>query len=297
MVKLLGSVAAIVAAIFGIMAFFTMRVIEEGYVGVYRYNPFFIGKSYLDPNVVVGPNRAYMWPSTSMWQVKVAPTTFTAHAHDFMTQDRMPLDFDIAITFRLVDPPAAPQMLVAFGTYPEQVFKTLVLQSGDVGTQKNVSTGEFMSFLRDQVRRHHSNVFIAAQDENGVESNGAFEVERATIAHINKFLAERNAGVIKVENIALGRANPPAEVSKTIVETANQSQEIKTQAARLLAQVARKKSEEARAEADVIYNTRMNISSDQYVALQEIAMMRETCGVKGACTIIKGQAPVVIPVK
>ncbi len=270
-----------------------MKVIDEGHVGVFRYNPYLFGKSYLDTNVIVGPNRTYTWLSTSVWEVKFAPTTFTVHARDFQTKDKVPLEFDIAITIKLVDPKSAPPMILTFGDYPERIFRTLVLQTGEVGNVKNVSTGEFMSFLRDQVRRYESSVFMAAQNTDGSESDGALKVEKATIAHINEFLAKNDAGVIKVVNIALGVANPPPPVMVSIVETANQEVRVKTEASRYRAEMARKQAEAARADADKTYTAAMGITSEQFVQLEQIKMQRETCS-KGNCTFIQGQSPVAV---
>lgn len=287
--------AVLVVAGTAVMAIF-QETVEPNEVGVFQYRPYLIGTSSVDKHVLMGPDRAYMWPSTKLWRVNVAPQTLTAHAEDFMTRDRVPLDFDLSVTVRVATPASAPDLVQKFGTGPLTVFKTLVMQLGDDPKTKTAPTGELMSFLRDQVRHHHSAVFIAAQNENGTASDGAAEVENATRDHINAFLKKNGAGMIQVDNIALGRANPPDGVRKTIEATAQQAQEIKTQQERKRAAEARALAEVAVAAADNAYLKAMNYDLNQYIEIQRIAMYREVCKGNVMCVFSTGQTPLALPV-
>ncbi len=282
------SVFGVLLVSWGVIMLMFQKTIESNEVGVFQYRPYLVGSSSIDKQVIEGPNRAYMWPSTTLWNINTAPQTITAHAEDFMTKDRVPLDFDIAITIRVTGPAKAPDLVQKFGSGPITAFRTLVLQEGE-GTKKT-PTGEFMSFLRDQVRHHHSAVFIAAQNEDGTLSEQAANVENATREHINAFLNKNSAGMIEVVNIALGRANPPDGVRRTIEATAQQAQEIKTQQERKRAADARALAEVAVAAADNAYLNAMNFSSDQFVQLRKIEMQREVCRTN-TCLFSDGQMP------
>ena len=292
MSRIIGAIAGAVGAIFLIvLAINGMRTIDAGEVGVFKYQPYLFGRGHVDTQIVTGPDRAYMWPSTSLIPVSIAPQTLTVHAEDFMTSDRVPLDFDVAITLRVTEPAKAPELIQRFGQGTVPVFRTLVLQQSD----KTAPTGELMSYLRDQVRHYHSAVFIAAQNEDGTPSDSASMVETQTREHVNAFLARNGASLIQVENIALGRANPPDGVKKTIETTAQQAQEVKTQHERTRAAEARKAAEIATAEADQAYLQAMGLSGEQFIALEQLKVQREVCKTNTCVFTGAGQMPIALP--
>jgi regulator of protease activity HflC (stomatin/prohibitin superfamily) len=287
------SVITIVSGVFlGICVFglvlaatFFTRSVDAGKVGVVQYKPFFFGKGGIDKKVVMGPDRLYIWPlSTSIWEISLAPVTVTAHAEDFMTSDRIPLDFDIAVTFKVTDNSGAAMLVEKFGAYPVQVFQTLVLQSR---TSEGSSTGELMSHLRDRVRHYHSSEFIAAQKADGTDSDATSSVEKSLREHINAFLAKAGAGMISVENIALGRANPPKGVMDAINATAQNAQEVKTQFERKKAQDARKEAEIASAAADRAYQEELKLPMEAWVELKRFETWAKVCS-NGNCTFVNG---------
>lgn len=287
--KVVGIGVVAFAVIAATIALANMETVDAGYVGVYQDKPYFFGKGGVRNEVVVGPERVYTWPSTTVRVVKIAPQTVTVHAEDFMTADRVPLDFDMAITLRVTDPRLSPSLIRKFGTVSLETFRMLVLQQ----TEGSKTSGELMSYFRDQVRHHHSAVFIAAQNEDGTLSNSAATVEQETRKHINAFLDRSGAGMIQVENIALGRANPPEGVRRTIEATAQQAQEVKTQAERTRAANARENAERATATADMAYVNAMGLSTDQFVELQRLKVWGEVCKTN-TCIFAPGNVPIAL---
>lgn len=278
---ILGGVLTVIAIAIGIVMALTMRSIAPSQYAVFEYKPFLFGWSSLEERAYPGPNRFYMWPSTAMWTLDTTPVPINIHADDFMSADKMFLDFDVSLTVQFVKPEKASQMVRRFNTENVgNVFYKLVLQGvnplGDKGKMR--PSGEFMSFLRDEVRHHHSSVFIAAQNEDGSISSSASEVETKTMKHINDYLAKQGADMIQVTNLALGKANPPDGVRNAIDETARQGQEKKTQDARRLAQEARKAAEVATAEADNAYIDKVKLSTEQYVELKRLLTIEKVCG-------------------
>lgn len=257
-----------------ILLFIGTDTLEKGQIGVYSYRPMIFGSNGLGEEVLVGPGRFYMFPTTKLEKAPLVPFSLVVHAEDFMAKDRVPLDFDVSMTLQLVDTSQTPSMFRKFGGGPEETFRTFVLQKD----AKGASAGEFMSYLRDQIRHYHSSVFVNAQTENGDVSDDAKKVEESTTSHINKFLATQGAGMIKVTNIALGRANPPPGVRSAIERTAEQAQEQKTQVERQRAAVSRLNAEVATAEADMAYVRAMGLDGNQFVELSRIRMLEKVCG-------------------
>jgi hypothetical protein len=244
-----------------------------------------------DGRVGKGPQRFYRWVTTSVWVADTAPYTIDAHADDFMSADRVPLDFDLSVTARCADWRNIPEMIDRFGTADcFQVLRRLVLQLAPEGSRGS-PRGEFMSYLRDQVRHHNSSVFIAAQDADGKPSDAASEVERQTREHINRFLEANGAAMIKVDNIALGRANPPPGVRASIEATAQQAQDIKTQVERERAQKARLNAEVAAAAAERAFMDSVKLNSAEFIELQRIRAWEKVCVNNNICVFTQGAAP------
>lgn len=294
--KVVGWIAGGFIGLFILIWFFTgWHSVSNGEVAVVEYKPYMIGSSGVDETPVFGPTLVYTWPSTSLNKMKSVPTTLTIQVNDMVTSNQVPLHFDIAVTIQLIDQKEAPALYKKMNADPVTAFRTLVLQSVLVG-KAEVPTGEFMSYLRDQVRHYNSSVFISATNPDGTPSDGARNVEKSTIEHINGFLKSRGVGMIQIVNIALGRANPPPGVLKEIENTASQAQEAKTQAARLITALTRKDAETASAEADKAYLKALGLTTPEYIELKRIEAIREVCA-KNNCTFINGQIPVTVPVK
>lgn len=266
-----------------------MTTVEKGELGIYNYKPMFYGKSGIADTVVVGPQRVWAWPTTTIEKPKFTPVSLVIHAEDFMSRDRVPLDFDISVTIHLAETKKAPKMYREFGGDALQTFNLLVLQTD----AKGKPAGELMSFLRDQIRHHDSSVFINAQSADGKASDEARDVEKNTIDYVNKFLADNGAEMVKVVNIALGRANPPALVLNEIVKTVAQAQEQKTQRAREAAAKVRKDAEHATAVADQAYINQIGLTPEQWIQLQTLRTIEKVCSgdknsAHGNCMFVNG---------
>jgi hypothetical protein len=92
--------------------------------------------------------------------------------------------------------------------------------------------------------------------------------------------------MIGVYNIALGRANPPDQVKKSMADTSSKAQDVKTQSEALAYEIKRRSTEEEKAKADLAYMKGMNLSPELYVALKQI----EACKA-GATCVIGGSGP------
>jgi hypothetical protein len=277
-----------------------MATIEPDEAAIFDYRPLIFGSAFLGEEVYLGPNRFYMWLTTTMRKCPLSPDSISANADDFVSKNQVPLDFDIAITVKLADPKGCPKMLKTFGTTnPISVFRKLMLQTYDTDdkTKKiGPSRGEFMSYFREQVKLFHSSVFIAAQNEDGTPSGEASNIEKMTVAYANQFLKANGAGMVVIENVALGKANPPVNVLKAIEDTAAQAQDMKTQHERKRAQDVRAAAEKSKALADRAYIDSLNLPNELYVELKRIEAMEKVCGGQTVC-IIGTTPPVVLPNK
>lgn len=121
------------------------------------------------------------------------------------------------------------------------------------------------------------------------------EMEAKIRAEMDKLIKE--IGIpIQITDLSLGRASPNGPVMAEIDATASQQQRIKTEQARELAEKSKRDAEIARAEADNAYRTRMNLSSQEFVALEAVKRYSHACAQKDShCVIMTGQTPVVVP--
>jgi hypothetical protein len=137
----------------------------------------------------------------------------------------------------------------------------------------------YRTAVRDAVKAHGMN-------EMAIQATAAEAVDKVVTEHLLAIIKETGVPV-RVLDMSLGRANPPDAILHQRVETAAQEQRINTERQKKLAEDQRKMAEESRAAADQAYNQKMGLSSEQYVALQAIAMQREVCA-KGGCTFMFG---------
>lgn len=261
-----------------------MDSISANETAVFNYNPYLFGRAYLDQTPYHGPYRAYYWFGTSMWTCNNVPHPIVVHADDFMSSDRVMLDFDVSILVGITDKDKCAEMLRAHGTTdPWKVFRRLVATESEING-KLVTTGEFLSYLREQVKHLHSAEFMAAQDEHGKPSDKAAAIEKDAKQYIENFLKVNNAGMIGVYNIALGRANPPDQVKKSMADTSSKAQDVKTQSEAFAYETKRRATEEEKAKADMAYMNGMKMSPEMYIQLKQI----EACRAGATCVIGSG---------
>ena len=120
---------------------------------------------------------------------------------------------------------------------------------------------------------------------------------KAVRNHVESQIATTALDIIdpfELREITVGKSNPPDQIEQQRIATAAQRQAKITEDERNQREIARRAAEESRAAADQAYNQKMGLNTEQYVALQQIAMLRDTCrrGAEqtGGCTFILGTA-------
>lgn len=285
----------------------TNQAIEGDQVGVYVDKPLIFGSGGVRDEIHL-TGRALTWLSTDVIQLSTAPQSITVHVNDMMTSNKVPLDFDIAVTIEMAaDAKAGPALIRRFNGGPVTAFSRTMMPdlNFDNMTATNPS-GEFMSALRDQVRQRGMDAFLIAMDGAGKPVDANKDIEEAMVAYANNFLKKEGVPV-HVRNVALGRANPPEEVKSALSRTAEQIQMKTTEGAREQAQIARKKAEEASASADHAQQMKLGFTNEQYLKKLYLETILKVCGNSSKdmkdnaggsnCTMIVGQAMPTVPVR
>ncbi|MCB9810959.1 MAG: SPFH domain-containing protein [Candidatus Nomurabacteria bacterium] len=276
--------------------------INGGEVGVIQDKPFFFGnegfREHVEPQ-----GRVVTWLTSDIHKVFIAPQTIRISVDDLMSKDKVPLDFDIAVTIESTSPETVWKMLSQYGGGVTHTFNKFVLQG--TYTQEGVlirPTGEFMSHLRDKVKTYAMDEYVVGQTMEGKTSSASKDTEESLVSYVNSFLESRGVE-IRVVNIALGRAIPPQGVKDSMERTAEQIQRVRTEAEREQAEISRKNAEKAAADADKQYMEELGITSEQYLKIRELQMVENVCGKsakdlkdndqqgnKPRCMLVYGQA-------
>jgi regulator of protease activity HflC (stomatin/prohibitin superfamily) len=300
-IKLAGSgILGLIVLCFGWFSW-NSHNISPGTVGVFYDKPFFFGHGGVREEVTL-PGRVITWRSTDVLTVSTAPWTIKVHVDDMMSSNKVPLDFDIAITLQMTSPQNGPQLIKEFNGGAVEAFGRVAMQGINMETLIAMNpSGEFMSFLRDRVREKHMDEFIAAHDAKGGHSDASSDIEKALVKYMNEFLKLKNVPVT-VTNVALGRANPPDNVKASMERTAEQVQMQTTERERAEAQRERKAAEEASAEADKAQQLKLGFNNAEYLKKLELETILKICGsntkdmkdsatgARANCTIVYGQA-------
>jgi hypothetical protein len=227
--------------------------------------PWIFGAGGVDPAPVQTGRRYVAW-STDYVTVPVVPQAFQQQFDDMNSRDGVPLDFNAQMTLRVTD---SARMIREFGTDLGVIYRNNVAK-------------EFESLTRKAVRNHvESQIATIALDAIDTE------VEQGIRAHLKAIDIP-----FELREITVGKSNPPDQIEQQRIATAAQRQAKITEDERNQREIARRAAEESRAAADQAYNQKMGLNTEQYVALQQIAMLRDTCrrGTEqsGGCTFILG---------
>jgi regulator of protease activity HflC (stomatin/prohibitin superfamily) len=222
--------------------------------------PWFFGHGGVDDQPV-RTGRVWVAPTTHAVIVNMQPQAFNRDFDDMNSRDGIPLDFHAQLRLQVTDSVA---MVKGFGDTLKAVY------------DRNLDK-PFESTVRQAVRRHaESDIAVTAVDEIDAEVE---KIMREII------VAEKLP--VRLLDGTVGKANPPTDIQAQRIATATQRQRQATEDLRKLAEDKRKAAEESRAAADKAYNQTMGIDTQQYVALQQLQMLREVCG-KGTCTFLMG---------
>ncbi len=195
--------------------------------------------------------------------VYMQPLQQDLKAENMMSSDGVPLSFDAVIRFQITD---SVRLLSTFGTgYYDQNIER-----------------EFFNEIRQQVRKHGMN-------EMSISTSAVDEVDAVVLAGMQKYVVSIGMP-IKIIAVTVGKVDPPDAVRHQRIDTAQQEQRVNTERQRKLAEDARKQAEMARATADNAYRQEMQLNPDQFLKLEQIKMLRDSCGNTGkaGCTFILG---------
>lgn len=209
----------------------------------------------------VKTGRQYTWWTTTGEVVEMRPQQFSLHFEDFMSSDGVPLDFDAVIRIQITD------------------SVSLIRDFGPSWYDLNVKA-EFANRVRQAVRKHGMN-------ETAINTKAIEAIDDEVSAEMEKYLVSAKLPV-KLIQMTVGKANPPDSIKNQRVETATQQQRVLTERERKLAEDSRLKAEQSRAAADNAYRQEMQLSPDQFLALETIKMQRDVCAKGGTCTFFIG---------
>jgi regulator of protease activity HflC (stomatin/prohibitin superfamily) len=231
--------------------------------------PMFFGSGGVDPDPV-RTGRKYVAFTTEGIIIKTVPQAFNQNFDDMNSRDGVPLDFNAQMTLRVTN---SAMMVDRFGA-----------ELGAVYTSNLAKT--FESLTRRAVRNHaESQIATTALDIIDQE------VEEGIRSHIKSINIP-----FELREITIGKSNPPEAIEAQRIQTAAQRQGKITEDERKLKEDARRAAEESRAAADQAYNRLMGLNTEQYVMLQQIAMMRDTCRrgneQMGGCTFVFGSGSI-----
>lgn len=255
---------------------------DAGHEAVIIRKPWFFGHGGVDPEPVK-TGRKWVAISTSSCEVDVNPQQFEVEFDDLMTSDTVPLDFHGALRVEVTD---SYRLVKDFSG-----CKFFDLGKGVVEPAwfYNNLRVKWASETRDSVKRHK---------HDDVLTHSIEDIDKEVKEALDAYIATTNLPV-SLLGVTAGKANPPEAVAAQRIATATQQQRIQTEAQRKLAEDGRKAAEESRAAADNAYRDKMSLSTEQFVELERLKMLKETCGDKpGTCTFFLGGGPTpVLPVR
>lgn len=246
---------------------------DAGEEAVFVAKPILFGHGgVVDTPVKTGLSYAAF--STGKVYVNVKPAEYHVRFDDLQTRDGVPIDFDATLVLQVTD---SVKLVRDFGAYP-----TSEQDTRPVWYTANVDAA-FRELVRQAVRKHGMN-------EIAIDTSAIAAVDNEVTAGLEAYIKASKLPV-KIVRITVGKANPPEAVKNQRIETAQQEQKVISEGKRELAEIGRKKAEQARAEADNAYRVQMNLSPEQFVDLARSENEKIACiAAKGGCTIIKGGA-------
>ena len=212
----------------------------------------------------------WTWTTTYHFYFEILPVQFKIHLDDFMSKDGVPLDFDAVVRLRVTD------------------SVSLISKFGEDWYINNVEA-EVINRVRNAVRKHGMN-------ETAIDTAAIEAIDEEVTNGLVSYIKEAELPIELIQ-FTVGKANPPDSVKHQRIETASQQQRALTEQERKKAEDQRKEAEASRAKADNAYRNAMNMSPEQFIALEYIKALREVCGSGGNCTFLVGEIGVspVIP--
>lgn len=214
--------------------------------------------------------------TTNTLYVSVVPQTFDIAFNDMMSSDGIPLDFHAAITLQVND---SVRLVKEF--------------SGGGALNGTENKRWYDANIKPVINNYVRDAFKSQTMHSlAIEASGTALVEEDVTKKLEEYI-KRKGIPVSVVNFNLGRVNPPEEIKRQRVKTAEEQQRQETEKQTKIAEDNRKAAEQARAEADNAYRQSMQLSPEQFVDLQRIQMMQKVCEVQGHCTFVVGGSALV----
>src|SRR5262245_17996806 len=196
------------------------------------------------------------------------PLRVDADFDDTMTADGVPVGFHTVTTLQITD------------------SVTLVVKFGQNWFANNLDQ-PLRTAVRQAVRKHGMN-------ETAISTTAIADIEAEVRGEVERAIVDQSLPV-RLLSLQVGRGNPPDSVKNQRIQTAAEQQRVQTETQRKLAEDARLQAETSRAAADNAYRQAMQLTPEQFLALEAIKMQSHVCGSegKGTCTFIQnGATPV-----
>jgi hypothetical protein len=246
--------------------------VEPGNQGVAMKYPWFFGTGGV-VDEPLPPGSHITASSTDVINIDMTPRTFEIKFDDLAPSDGIPLDFQTTVRLQVTDAVDLVKNWNGAATNSDG-NASLTWFWGSIEPQ-------YQNYVRQAVKKY---------DMNTLALTGAAidAVDQEVQTRLSAYIAQQKIPV-KLLGITVGRATPPPQILNQRVQTAAQQQRVKTMIEAQKAEVARKESELARADADNAYNSKMQLNPAQYIELKRIEMQTEACK-QGTCIFGNGTA-------
>lgn len=247
---------------------------DAGHEAVWVEKPWFFGHGGVDPEVIT-TGRSYGALTSDAVDVNMLPQRVDMEFDDMMTKSGVPVSFHVVLAFKVTDP---VKLVTQFGADVDD--------KGNWGFWNRNLDQPIRTAVRDSVKRRD-------MQEMAIDQTAADAVGQEVTTAANKIVAEAGIPIMfPLDQINVGRVNPPDAIKNQRIETAAQEQRAITEQQTKLAEDQRKAAETSRASADNAYREAMGLSPEQFIQLETIKMQRDVCGHGGSgCTIFMGGAP------
>lgn len=206
----------------------------------------------------VKEGRILLWRTSRVEEISTQNQALNIPLDDFSDINSVLLDFETTIQYHVTDP------------------VTLVRKFGATSWFNSNLRAQYLSIVREAVKKRDMAHLMT-------DPSTASEVDAEITNQIREY--SKNIGLpIIIDNIALGRAKPNAEVLEQMNATAKKQQMRKTLIESTEAEKQRAAEQTAKAQADNAYRQAMNLSPEQFVELERIRRYSEVCA-KSTCVV------------
>ena len=265
MKKLLGMIA-IAIALTTLSGCHSVTV-PPGYEGVIVDNPWIFGHGGVRDETQK-PGLSWYWLSTKNVSIALTPIKYDEPLDHLATGDNNFINYASYIVLQWKDP---AELVKKFG-YEKWYEHNLKEQ--------------YRTIVRDVTKKYQMTLIMT--DPATLAS-----IETEIAAQFRKHIATTGLHVTLV-NVNMGKALPDGPVIVEMNNTAAQQQRKKTEVQRKLAEDSRLQAEQSRANADNAYRESMRLDAAQFVQLESIKRYSEACKDAKNCTIVQGNAPVMV---